>query len=172
MADRQDDNPLNNPITNIISKNKRPLPIQRTLKALGASIAWTVMASGVGLTQLWITVGIYSLDKQSNYEFSATIRDGSLLFFIMAIITTIAIDYYFDQSTELPRWVDGIIFFIFPFITGIFVTTSYVALHFLESESINYDLVSTIQMIAIVMTIFYALLVKFISFLKQYRRVK
>ena len=80
---------------------------QRTLKALGASIAWTVMASGVGLTQLWITVGIYSLDKQSNYEFSATIRDGSLLFFIMAIITTIAIDYYFDQSTELPRNREG-----------------------------------------------------------------
>lgn len=141
---------------------------KKYILALLASLAWTLIASVVGLTQLWVTILIFSFDKNKGYDYWQTIRDGSLLFFVMAIMTAIVVDYYFDYSMKFRRWLEGLVFSLFPFITGVFVATSYAALHLIESESINDSIALQMQAYAIAMTIIYALVVKFLHFSKLF----
>ncbi|MGB0386398.1 MAG: hypothetical protein ACPGWR_16430 [Ardenticatenaceae bacterium] len=155
------------PLTSLTNKLKR-----KYILALLGSLAWTVTASVVGLAQLWVTILIFSFDKNKNYDYSQTIQEGSLLFFVMAIMAAIVVDYYFDPNMKFNPWLEGLLFSFIPFLTGVFVATSYAALHLIGPGSIDDSMAGQMQVYAIAITILYALLVKFLHFLNSFTMIE
>jgi hypothetical protein len=82
----------------------------------------------------------------------------------MAIVATIAIDYFFSGFPRLPRGIEAVIFGFVPFVTATFVSISYAVMYVVESKLIDYDVASQLQMIAMIMAIVYSLVAKSVHF--------
>ena len=79
------------------------------------------------------------LGRQAEYN-EKIIVDGVLLFFVSALVTTIAIDYLGDTAArksigKKKRWLQGIVLLYAPFIMVIFVLPLYIA-SFIAPEAI------------------------------------
>lgn len=148
------------------TKSRKRVVLKLILRAFFTALGWVLLTSAFGLIQLWIMIGIALYVERVEDTIRSLMLNGGVLFFIMALVTSIATDYYFDQSISLPRWLEGIIFLVFPLITGIYVSYSYTAFFFLKEQNINYAVVSLSQQLALIWTVLYALVAKFIQFLE------
>lgn len=132
--------------------------------ALINSITWTVLVTGLGLIQFWITIGVSYIVKTKTYSLSDALQEGTLLFFIMAITTAITIDYYFAEELDIPKWANSILFMYYPLTIAIFVTVIYVLLYVINQEELDKSAIAVSQYGVIASTIAYALIAKFIMF--------
>jgi len=95
------------------------------------------------------------------------LQEGVLLFFIMVMTTVITVDYHFTNELPISQWIRGIIFTVFPFMIGVFVSGLYVALYISDSSQVDRPALVLIQSVIIILTIIYALIAKYIMFFHE-----
>jgi len=115
------------------------------IRAAIGSLIWTLLTSFLGLTQLWLTLGVSYVLIDKYYSLSVAIQDGSLLFFIMAIVTAITIDHHFTEISSIPHWAKSIMFTLFPLIIGVLATNLYVILYIADENQVNEEFVANVQ---------------------------
>ena len=124
----------------------------------------------VGLAQLWI---LFTLDHLAKTMAMPDIfRDGVLLFFAMAVVAAVAIEYHFAVEVRLPKWIEGVLFALIPFITAMFVTAAYVGSYLLGETNLKADQARCLQYIALAIALLYAILGKGVVFLNSWRAGK
>jgi len=141
------------------------------LKSVFASLAFTVLTVIFGLSQLWITFGLAFFKKGAHYDVDTMLRDGVLLFFIMGIVASIALDYYFSKAPRFPRTIEAILFVLYPLLTTAFVVFAYSAVYWLKPDQVDYDHVRWAQYIAIVLAFVYSLFGKYVQFYNGLRKI-
>ena len=137
---------------------------QNIKKSVQRSFTWTLLTTLLGLIQLWITISVSYVLTHISYSMWGALQEGALLFFIMAITTAITTDYHFTNEFRIPQWIRGIIFTLFPFLIGVFVSGIYVALYISDPSQIDRPRLVLIQCAIIILTIMYALAAKSIMF--------
>jgi hypothetical protein len=133
-------------------------------KAGGRALLWTFLTSFVGLSQIIFAAILGKLlGRQLNLD--SIIRDGILLIFVMTLVGTIVIDYYFARGIRFPKWFEGLCFALIPFVVALFVALAYSALHIVDLKSINIGTATKMQFWGVVLALGYSLVVKYLSFL-------
>lgn len=133
------------------------------IKSVFLSLIWNFLTIFLGLLQLWITVGISYIVTTQTYTISDALQEGSLLFFIMAVIAAITIDYHFVDIPIYPI-LKGLMFTFFPLIMGIIVIVLYVTLYIVDENLIDEEVVFVVQYTVIILTVIYAVIAKFLMF--------
>jgi hypothetical protein len=145
------------------SKDNNRTTAHILIKSAFLSLIWNFLTIFLGLLQLWITVGISYIVTTQDYTISDALQEGALLFFIMAVIAAITVDYHFVDLPIMTIF-KGFMFTLFPLIIGIFVTVLYVTLYLVDEKLIDKEVVSLFQYILIILTVIYAMMAKFIMF--------
>jgi len=132
------------------------------LKNMKRSIKWFGLTLFSGLSQIWI-IGIIGL-LSSNAFFSVTIEEiffgGGLLFFSIALTTSLAIDYFiFEESSRFHNS-----YLVFAFILFSFCLIIYFMCYFQtkleEIEIIEIEVAAIAQLFILFLTAIYAILIK------------
>ncbi|MGB0385124.1 MAG: hypothetical protein ACPGWR_09900 [Ardenticatenaceae bacterium] len=137
------------------------------IKAVIASLMWTLLTSLFGLTQVWVTIVVSYVRIDKSYSFWAAFQDGSLLFFVMALVTAITIDYNFSENLQIPQALRSLVFTVTPLIIGILSIGVYVSLYTADEGQLDYESLANIQIIIIILTWLYALGAKFLIFFNK-----
>ena len=139
------------------------------IKAFLKAVLWIVLSSSFGLLQLWI---VLLLSKFSHSAFSVSvteaINEGVILFLLSGIVATTAIDYYFSPDLKFPKWVEGICFALFPVIAMFLIVVAYSATHSPTPTSLGDEKVFRWQLFCCGITVIYAVVVKYLTFIKNY----
>jgi hypothetical protein len=143
----------------------------RVLKAAVKAITWTALTTALGLIQVWLTLFVVKLVPSKPFNLQRLLHDGVLLFFIMAIVATITIDFYHGKSFRLPLWIHGVLFAFVPFVTALFVAGTYAALFLADSSLVDAGVLVASQELALVLVVVYATGAKYLMFLSQEERV-
>lgn len=106
-------------------------------------------------------------------------REGGLLFFTMAVIATVGIDYYFSSERKFSRGFEGLLFVLIPAALALFVGVAYaVPMLTLNSSGQNPaiagphvkdDAIKFVQVAVVVISVVYALVVKYTVFFRSDR---
>lgn len=137
------------------------------IKAVIASLMWTLLTSLFGLTQVWVTIIVSYVRIDKSYSFSVAFQDGSLLFFVMALVTAITIDYNFSEDLQMPQALRSFVFTVTPLIIGILSIGVYVSLYTADEGQVDYETLANIQIVTIALTLLYALGAKFLIFFNK-----
>jgi len=137
---------------------------------LGKSLTWLVFTVFFGLL---FPIGLVWLDSYLTtqyFSFEKVLKDGTLMFFAMAVVASITLDYLLSNNV-LDKWkkstfwlcVDLSLFIIFPFL--LFATC--VALFYIpykEPKTIEFELLWKIESYVLLIVFFYGTIVKFNAF--------
>lgn len=140
---------------------------QNIKKSIQRSLSWTILTTLLGLIQLWITICVSYVLTHISYSMWGALQEGALLFFIMAVTTAITVDYHFTSELRISQSIRGIMFTVFPFMIGVFVSGLYVALYISDPSKVNRPALVLIQCGIITLTIIYALIAKAIMFFHE-----
>lgn len=138
--------------------------MNKFIKALTKSLIWTLLTCVLGLLQIWMTIGITYFVKDIEFNLETTIINGSFLFFIMAIIAAITVDYFFVPPLPISKQSEIFVFYLYPFFIAFFVGSSYSLLYRFEPERLNYQNIEYAQYVVALMTLIYAIFSKCIMF--------
>jgi hypothetical protein len=105
--------------------------------------------------------------KDIDFSYQTTILNGSFLFFVMAIIAAITVDYFFASPLLIPKWAEILVFNLYPFFIAIFVGVSYSLLYTFEAERLNLSTLENSQYSVIIMTFIYAIFSKMVMFYSE-----
>jgi hypothetical protein len=104
--------------------SKRAFQIAAT--SVGRGVYWTLLVVLFGLSQLWLTLGyrMYVAPEQvSAYE---SVKDGTVLFFTLAISVGVTLDYFFDEGgPEIQTLAKSTAFVFVPLVVALFVVSCY-----------------------------------------------
>ena len=128
---------------------------QNIKKSIQRSLSWTILTTLLGLIQLWITICVSYVLTHISYSMWGALQEGALLFFIMAVTTAITVDYHFTAELPISQSIRGIIFTLFPFLIGVFVTALYVTLYISDSSKVDRPALLTITYALIAKTIMF-----------------
>ena len=78
------------------------------------SILWLLLTASFGLLQIWISWGSHSMNSSFPYNPEAIFRDSVLLFFTTALVSALAMDYWFSDKHRWPKPVVGFLFVLYP----------------------------------------------------------
>lgn len=143
------------------------MKLKPLIKAFIASLMWTLLTSLFGLTQVWVTIIVSYIRIDKSYSFSTAFQDGSLLFFVMALVTAITIDYNFSENLQIPQVLRSLVFTVTPLIIGILSIGVYVSLYTADKGEVDHESMANIQIIIIILTLLYALGAKLIIFFNK-----
>jgi len=131
--------------------------------ALAKAIGWTAVVSGVGLVQIWVLflMKIFTL----HFEMPNLIRDGVLLFFVMALVAATAIEYYFSDEPRLSRGVEGVLFILIPLVTVLFVVAAYAGTYLVGEANFNSVSAAKAQYWSLAIGLLYGVVAKGIVYL-------
>jgi len=132
-------------------------------KILLKSSTWTLLTTFVGLLQVWISMALNCFTS-IKISYGSIISNGSLLFFVAAIVTTITIDFYFSKI-DLPKLTLGIMFCFFPIII-LCITVAMIIISFCNENYRIIDLenMTKVEYAIIFMTLLYAISGKYIVY--------
>lgn len=138
----------------------------RVAKALFKSFVWIMLTILFGLLQLWLVLGSSLLIRTFNVSYEKIFLDGVLLFFVTAVVTALATDYYFSDR-PYPGWAETIMFAFFPFV--IIVLSVWLFGICLGREDLDIDIegLKNVEYAVLFMTFIYAIVVKFIEFFHE-----
>lgn len=127
------------------------------------SLIWILFTSFFGLIQVWFTIIVSYVRIDKSYSFSIALEDGSLLFFIMALVAAVTIDYFFSEEKGDYKKLETFVFFITPMVISLLSTGLYVSLY-TDENKINIENFSDVQIGVIILAIIYAFSAKLIMF--------
>ncbi len=110
--------------------------ILRSVRAACGSIGWTILAGILGLLQFLLLMALSMMVPSVSYSVADATKTGVFLFFMMAIVASLVLDYYFS-SPRLNRPAEGLLFGLCPFIAAIFVTLSYGVLCLVDFKNVD-----------------------------------
>lgn len=134
------------------------------IKCIINSLIWVLFTSFFGLIQVWFTIIMSYVRIDKSYSFSIALEDGSLLFFIMALVAAVTIDYSFSRIEAIPKQIETFIFFMTPMTISLLSTGLYVSLYTSDKDQLNIENFSDVQIVVIILAIIYAFSAKFIMF--------
>ena len=128
------------------------------------ALIWTSLNCLFGLVQVWVVLLIAYL-LSYDLGLADLVARGEVLFFSMALIMGIAIDYYFSTDIlRLPRWILGILLVVLPALISVLSIATYVAIY-LEVAHIDRDKVMVFQVSILCAVLVYSVCIKFLQFL-------
>jgi hypothetical protein len=130
-------------------------------KAMWDSFQWSIFTLLFGLLQIWIIMG---WDLLSNPQLEETIFEqimmgGALLFFSVAIVSSLTVDHYISQETFSTQ--DFSAFFLFPMVIIISSIVVFFSCFGKSSGEVNFELVVNAELIIISTTMLYAFGIKY-----------
>ncbi|RKZ91727.1 MAG: hypothetical protein DRR19_06415 [Candidatus Parabeggiatoa sp. nov. 1] len=143
-----------------------------SLTAVWKSFFWFVLTLFFGLFQIWLVLGINNLIPTNELFFERFITDGALLFFSIAIVSSLTIDYHVF-SRGIFNWNDLslFMFLIFPMVIVFFCVLLFTVCY-LKSEAININHVFYTEIVIFTITFLYTIVVKSFAFYKDQRCTK
>jgi len=131
------------------------------IKAMWDSFQWSIFTLLFGLLQIWIIIGWYLLSNVQLEEtiFEQIIMEGALLFFSVAIVSSLTVDHYISQETFSAQ--DFSAFFIFPMVIIISSIVVFFSCFGKSSGEVNFELVVNAELIIISTTMLYAFGIKY-----------
>lgn len=136
------------------------------MQAFGKGIYWTILVLIFGLLQLWIDVFLKYYGSPDSFSFYPLIKNGAFLFFSLAVVVGITIDYHFDEkkSEVGALWKAGA-FVFFPFLLVVAIVVAYTTVSLIKTE--NDNIIRLLNYISFCLTLLYALLGKTYLFLNN-----
>jgi hypothetical protein len=132
-----------------------------SVKAMWDSFQWCLFTLLFGLLQIWIILGWYLLSKLQLEEtiFEQIIMGGALLFFSVAIVSSLTVDHYLSQETFSSK--DFSAFFLFPMVIIISSIVVFFSCFGKSSGEVNFELVVNAELIILFTTMLYAFGIKY-----------
>ena len=131
------------------------------------SLVWLVLILVFGLLQVWTLIAYDKAIISFSLDFKQLIIDGVFLFFSSAIVTSIALDYFFDKNVVFSKEMSGAMFSLFPlFIVGLTLLL-YLSIHTTPAQDIDYSFISFSNKVIITMSVMYCFITKTILFLNE-----
>ncbi|OTE96092.1 hypothetical protein BCS42_01240 [Crenothrix sp. D3] len=129
------------------------------------------MTGFFGLLQVWLILAIhYVILVNAPVQSKTLFMDGALLFFSTAVVSSLAVDYYYFSKNKLieNHSLEHIMFSVFPFLiitASILLFVTCYMIDITKSEiKINQSSVSSIELVIITCTLIYAFCIKLITF--------
>lgn len=119
------------------------------------------MSAFFGLLQIWLTIGASFIIRDFSYD--DFFLNGSLLFFVTAIVTSLATDYYLSKR-PYPELLETAAFTLFPGIIIIVSVWLFGVCLGKDSQEIYLPELRSTEYAILFMTGVYALAVKFFGF--------
>ncbi|MEN8217112.1 MAG: hypothetical protein ABFS56_12240 [Pseudomonadota bacterium] len=143
-----------------------------SLTAIWKSFFWFVLTLFFGLFQIWLVLGINNLIPTNGLFFEKFIIEGALLFFSIAIVSSLTIDYHVF-SRGIFNWKDFTVFmfFLFPIAIVAFCVIVFIVCY-LTPEKIDFDSVFNAEIGIFTITFLYSIIVKSVAFYKDQRSAK
>ena len=118
-------------------------------------------------SQVWLTIISSYVLIYRVYSFSIAVQEGSLLFFIIALVIAITIDYHFTDLLPIPKRLSSYVFTFFPMIICGVATFLYATRYLSDNNQLNADAFARVQYGILFMTVLYSLMAKFVMFFYQ-----
>ena len=112
-----------------------------------------------GLSQLWYVVGENLFSQESNFDMFSIIKDGVLLFFILALTISLTLDFWFEHAQERINLAKLTAFVFYPLLITISVVSVYSYVLTLSTR-LNKEIFKIANLTLIVLSFVYALVVK------------
>jgi len=140
-----------------------------SLTAIWKSFFWFVLTLFFGLLQIWLILLINNFILTTELFFEKFIIDGALLFFSIAIVSSLTIDYHVF-SRGIFNWKDFSVFmfFLFPIAIVAFCVILFIVCY-LTPEQIDFESVFHAEIVIVTITFFYTIVVKSFAFYKDQR---
>lgn len=136
------------------------------MKPFGKGIYWTILILIFGLLQLWFSVFYVFYEDPSAFSFYPLVKDGALLFFSLAVVVGITIDYHFDErKSKVGGLSKATAFVFFPLIVVTMIVAGYMTIS--TSTSDNEEVIKILNYSSLSLTILYAILGKTYLFLNS-----
>ncbi len=133
---------------------------------IGRSVSWFALTSFFGLLQLWILLFSNAILKKPIISYNQLLTDGFILFFIIAIVSTITIDFLLSKL-NFSKFIVAFLFILYPMIIVI-ISSIVFCIFFQKSKcEIDFNSLETIELTLLTMAIIYTLITKTLSFLKD-----
>ncbi len=154
----------------MLKNSVKNISVENILKRLGKSLTWLAFTVFFGLL---FPIGLVWLDSYLTtpqyFSFNSFFKNGTLMFFVMAVVASITLDYHLSTQTFGQRkFLDGFLFTFFPFI----IMVTCVALFYIpykepNEENINFELLYLIEKGILLFVFVYGFIVKFNAFKDQ-----
>ena len=141
-------------------KKKHP----RLVLAIKSSI-WLFFTLFFGLFQIWLILAKSYVVISEVFPFEELVKDGVLLFFVTAMVSSITLDYILSKGPSLNwNWFDVFMFVVYPFLIILICVSSFYVVYGEDVENININLLWGIQQLILYFTLLYAFIVKIYAF--------
>ncbi len=131
--------------------------------AIEKSLTWCISTLLFGLLPLWLFLGHSLTVKSQIFPLEQFIMSGSLLFFVTAIVASITIDYHI-LSKNILNPLHFTMFVIFPLTLILFCVVLFGISYGEPIENIELDLLYTVERGILLITLVYAIVLKFHTF--------
>jgi hypothetical protein len=147
-------------MTNLIKRISRSMG-EFSTKAMWDSFQWSLFTLFFGLLQIWIIMGEHLLSNSQSGEtiFEPIMMGGALLFFSVAIVSSLTVDHYISQEAFSTQ--DFSAFFLFPMVIIILSIVVFFACFGKSHVDVNFELVVNVELIILVTTMLYAFGIKY-----------
>lgn len=142
--------------------------IRIIFKSIGKAILWTILTTLMGCIQILLIWFVSFLIKETPIDLKVIFYDGIPLYYSMAVVFGITIDYYFSDKINYGKTVEFPMFIIFPFFLLIFSSFT-ITMIYLGKDTIFLNQLKLFNYIIISFTIMYALIGKTLQYITEQR---
>lgn len=134
--------------------------MKQILLASAKGLYWSSLIVLFGLCQLWIATVFHLYDNSAAVTLYNSTKDGVLLFFALAVVMSVTMDYWFDERLPLRHNLAKTTAFVFfPIVVMGFVISAYAMISF-NNASGKEAIVNTINISALVLSFLFAFIGK------------
>jgi len=129
------------------------------LTTIWKTVKWFIFTLIIGLLPILLSYGL-SFITPSDITFERIIMDGGLLFFSLAIVSSMFVDYYQSQEIfDLKSLINSLIIGT-PVIVLLICIISFTLLYQKTEEQIDFNILTGIQLVVLFMSFLYTILIK------------
>lgn len=139
------------------------------MKAVQKGLSWFVLTLFFGMFQVWLTLLLHIfVTSPFDSLFHKFILDGAILFFSIAVVSSLTIDYYIFSKGIFPwDWFNIFMFIVAPIIIVFFGSILFAVCYLTPTEKINFRLVFYADSIIFIATLLHTVAVKATTFKKS-----
>jgi len=148
-----------------LSRHPKP-PNGKGLGPLGKAITWTCMTALFGLLQVWLILAtsFVLVGESLSTNFDKLFLDGALLFFSIAIVSSLTIDHHLSQRTFQSDLFDKFMFTFFPVMILIVCVWLFTTCFGKQENELNFVFVQILECFIFFMALIYGFIVKISAF--------
>jgi nucleoside phosphorylase len=146
-----------------------PTEVKKTCNPWLRSAIWCILTTFFGLFQVWITITVHQiilLDVPLPPK--KLFMDGAFLFFSTAVITSLAVDYYYLSKRAILPEIEHLAFVAFPFLIVLSSLILFMGCYMSDipghEMKINQNAVGWGENFVIITTLIYAFVIKWATF--------